>query len=928
MPRRSKRDRVYHHHLRRLCVSLVGGVMTSAARGARSPRMSNGEAFFLHGVGPNFGGARVRGRGAIPSRDALPPSVHLLSLPAIYTGGDGCDPAEEHEVVLSLPLASWRMGASVSCEIGGERLECRALRAGRERGRIVVSVAVRPPPGTEGVAFFEPAGVAPPRGYDSVIAAPVILCAERAVCAAVNRAFHSAEKLASLSSNDVPDRFAAYHRDDAIVALGAALVREPERRPVDPAAAAVLRRWACGLPSNSSIDEFAPAVHDSPSSDDAFDDRGSADSAGGSTTTNDDSHFHSRGSPRVPVDALAARILRNVPFATNLDAASVLVAAARTGRASTVKVALDACQRLVDASVTTSVTTRRRGGESPGGGPHSGVWRADHPGLAVIPVSNPRGGEPETALHVAATLDDAGVACALLADPIAAKPYTWSTCRLPGGGPGGGGAGPTPAEAAATMTRNRSPFDIGERHPSTRVEKVLADAAALVVKRLKHADALLGPNASIAELAAEARRRHLAFVDPHRDARGWGSSGESDVEDLNDESSAAAARSSRSRTSLGSSLGSIERDHERDAVVFAKLDDPNGVSHLVDTFVRGKRDPSVDAALAARLRQMRHEGRGGSARSGLRLRTATGVRDKDGALFASQNGRYNERYFWTMTKRWLACCVPDGETSSLAPDFWSPTSEGDRSRSFAKRFSKRHHHEHQSRNREDSDETAMRRRLGTLAASPVTDVALAILTVLAEVVAVLRANSWRPSGMLSHYGAAIADPVSGTAVLLSHLALLAVTMWGVIHVFVLGDRRGTWYRRRETFVCLFRIVNPMAMRLMVHSAATVARTPLFLCDPWWGARMHVTTMVGAEIFRVRYERLVVLEVAHAIVSGMYDHISPKSLCVGPTAAVERDLLTVFRVVGLIVPLVMWTYAREAQFRRFPKVWDKVVKKMV
>ena len=165
MPRRCKRDRVYHHHLRRLCVSLVGRVMTSAARGARDPRISNGEAFFLHGVGPSLG-ARVRGRGAIPSRDALPPSVHLLSLPAIYTGGDGCDPAEEHEVVLSLPLASWRTGASVSCEIGGERLECRAIRTGRERGRIVATVAVRPPPGTEGVAFFEPAGVAPPRGYD------------------------------------------------------------------------------------------------------------------------------------------------------------------------------------------------------------------------------------------------------------------------------------------------------------------------------------------------------------------------------------------------------------------------------------------------------------------------------------------------------------------------------------------------------------------------------------------------------------------------------------------------------------------------------------------------------------------------------------------------------------------------------------------
>ena len=222
----------------------------------------------------------------------------------------------------------------------------------------------------------------------------------------------------------------------------------------------------------------------------------------------------------------------------------------------------------------------------------------------------------------------------------------------------------------------------------------------------------------------------------------------------------------------------------------------------------------------------------------------------------------------------------------------------------------------------------MRRRLGTLAASPAADAALAVLTIAAEGVAVLRTNSWRPARALSHYGAAIADPSSGTAVLLSHLVLLALVTWAVIHVFVLGDRRGTWYRRRETFVCLFRVVNPIAMRLMVNSAATAARAPLFLCDPWWSAKMHLTTMVGAEIFRVRYERLVVVEVANAIVSGMYDHISPRSLCVAPTAAIKRDLLTVFRVVGLVVPLVLWTYAREQQFRRFPKVWDKVMKKMV
>ena len=134
-------------------------------------------------------------------------------------------------MVLSLPLASWRTGASVSCEIGGERLECRAISAARERGRIVATVAVRPPPGTEGVAFFEPAGVAPPRGYDSVIAAPVIFCAERAVCAAVNRAFYSAEAAAARSS-DVPDRLAAYHRDDAIVALGSALASLAAAAPI------------------------------------------------------------------------------------------------------------------------------------------------------------------------------------------------------------------------------------------------------------------------------------------------------------------------------------------------------------------------------------------------------------------------------------------------------------------------------------------------------------------------------------------------------------------------------------------------------------------------------------------------------------------------------------------------------------------------
>ena len=116
-------------------------------------------------------------------------------------------------------------------------------------------------------------------------------------------------------------------------------------------------------------------------------------------------------------------------------------------------------------------------------------------------------------------------------------------------------------------------------------------------------------------------------------------------------------------------------------------------------------------------------------------------------------------------------------------------------------------------------------------------------------------------------------------------------------------------------------MNPIALRSLVNTAATAARAPVFTCDPWWGARMHMATMMGAEIFRLRYERLVVLEVAQAIFTGWYDHISPKSLCVGPTAAVERDLLTVFRVVGLTVPLVMWTYAREQQFRRAVRTGD-------
>ena len=56
------------------------GAMTSTLTSPRR-RMSNGEAFFQ---GPNAGASgrsRPRGRHTIPSRDALPPSCHLMSSP-------------------------------------------------------------------------------------------------------------------------------------------------------------------------------------------------------------------------------------------------------------------------------------------------------------------------------------------------------------------------------------------------------------------------------------------------------------------------------------------------------------------------------------------------------------------------------------------------------------------------------------------------------------------------------------------------------------------------------------------------------------------------------------------------------------------------------------------------------------------------------
>jgi len=95
------------------------------------------------------------------------------------------------------------------------------------------------------------------------------------------------------------------------------------------------------------------------------------------------------------------------------------------------------------------------------------------------------------------------------------------------------------------------------------------------------ADDLIGSHASVAELANEARRRQLAFA----------------------ESSDGSPRSDVS----SSSLDDVERDDERDALVLAKLADPHGATHLVNTFVRGKRNVAVDASLDAKLRGMRHE---------------------------------------------------------------------------------------------------------------------------------------------------------------------------------------------------------------------------------------------------------------------------------------------------------------------------------
>ena len=293
--------------------------------------MSNGEAFFQ---GPNAGASgrsRPRGRRTIPSRDALPPSCHLMSSPAVCTG-DEHDRGETHTVVLSLPLPKLPRGASVGCEMDGQEIECSLLRAemgrgpGHERGRIIATVTVRPPPGAEGVAFFEPKGVALPRDDDAIIPAPLILCAEHQICTAVNRAFYSP----LVDETSPSDPHVAFHRDDVIIALGHALVGEAE-----PRTAAMVRAWACGLPSDAPRDSRSSDRRD----DEEFEEQGSIDSG------NSDSHaFHA------PVDALASRIFERHPPGSAVEMATSLLSAVKSGRVAATRLAVREAERLAGTS--------------------------------------------------------------------------------------------------------------------------------------------------------------------------------------------------------------------------------------------------------------------------------------------------------------------------------------------------------------------------------------------------------------------------------------------------------------------------------------------------------------------------------------------------------------------------------------------------
>ena len=808
--------------------------------------MSNGEAFFQ---GPNAGASgrsRPRGRRAIPSRDALPPSCHIMSSPAVCTG-DEHDRGETHTVVLSLPLPKLPRGASVGCEMDGQAIECSLLRAemgrgpGHERGRIIATVTVRPPSGAEGVAFFEPKGVALPRDDDAIIPAPLILCAENQICAAVNRAFYSP----LVDETSPSDPHVAFHRDDAIVALGRALVGEAE-----PHTAAMVRAWACCLPSDAPRDSRSSDRRD----DEEFEEQGSIDSG------NSDSHaFHA------PVDALASRIFERHPPGSAVEMATSLLSAVKSGRVAATRLAVREAERLAGTSTDGPSSSSREPGHV--NGTHATHGGAGNPAaaLALIPVVGVNG-EVETALHAAAALDNANVALQLLASPTVAKPYMWSTYRVPSGDTAAQGR--TAAEVAGSRAAERG-FAVSARHPSLRVEKVLADAAALTVKRLMDADDLIGSHASVAELANEARRRQLAFA----------------------ESSDGSPRSVTS----SSSLDDVERDDERDALVLAKLADPHGATHLVNTFVRGKRNVAVDASLDAKLRGMRHEVRATRSAKSSPLR------------LGGKGGRKRRASLATMAGRLLACCVPDGNVSSLAPGFWLPHDPRDSRAGLqvvGNSFTGELEH----------PETALRRRLGTLAATPLIDIALALMTIVSWLGAILRANNWVPRRVYTFYTAVLADPEHGTSVLSSHLAVFALTLWGVYHVIVRGDRDGTWYKRRELFVVAFRLLNPIAMRSLVVSPATAQLSELaFMCDVVWSARFHLVTCIGAAVFCVRYERLIFSEVIQAIATRLYEHVTPKGMCPGMARA--RDWLILFRIFVISVPMVAFQLVRERRFRR-------------
>ena len=219
--------------------------------------------------------------------------------------------------------------------------------------------------------------------------------------------------------------------------------------------------------------------------------------------------------------------------------------------------------------------------------------------------------------------------------------------------------------------------------------------------------------------------------------------------------------------------------------------------------------------------------------------------------------------------------------------------------------------------------------MGTLAATPLIDIALALMTIVSWLGAILRANNWVPRRVYTFYTAVLADPEHGTSVLSSHLAVFALTLWGVYHVIVRGDRDGTWYKRRELFVVAFRLLNPIAMRALVVSPVTAQLGYLaFMCDPGWSARFHLVACIGAAVFCVRYERLIFSEVIQAIATRLYEHVTPKGMCPGMARA--RHWLILFRIFVISVPMVAFQLARERRFRRLTdkSLGDNLVMKKV